>query len=421
MKYIVRKAETAIRAHLAKPEITIILGPRQVGKTTLMKKLMAEIRQTGRPVGFYNLDIDTASGLFSTQQHFLDALRLEFAEKPAVVFIDEIQRLQNAGLFLKGLYDRDLPYKFVVSGSGSLELKEKVIESLAGRKRVFHLMPLSFREFFHYKTDYKYKGKWRQAADVYPDLMDRLMKEYLVFGGYPKVVLAEDEKEKRAELQEIILSYLDRDVAAIIGVNHPGAYQRLMRLMAQRTGHFVNYSGLAVLAGLSSPTVKKYLWYLQKTFMINCIPPFFRNPEKEIVKSPACYFTDLGIVNWNRRDFRIFSSEVNTGMIFQNFVFLQLRDMLADSFFELKTWRTKAKAEVDFVIDTGHKPLPVEVKFSDFHKPHIPASLKNFIRSYHPERAYMICKNGDWVTHYLNTEIHIIPYRKLYSIPVNVK
>ena len=415
MEYIVRTGEAAIRAHLSKPEITVILGPRQVGKTTLMKKLMAEIRQAGRPVGFYSLDIDTDSGLFASQQRFVDALRLTFAERPAVVFIDEIQRKQDAGLFLKGIYDRELPYKFVVSGSGSLELKEKVIESLAGRKRVFHLMPLSYREFFDFKTAYKYKDNRQQAAAIHPDLMDGLLKEYMTFGGYPKVVLAENEGEKRAELQEILLSYLDRDVAAIIGVDRPDAYQRLMRLMAQRIGHFVNYSGLAVLSRLSSPTVKKYLWYLEKTFMTKCIPPFFTNPEKEIVKSPACYFTDLGIANLSRRDFQLFSSEANAGMVFQNFVFLLLQDLLSDTFFELKTWRTKSRAEVDFIIDTGSLPIPIEVKFADYNKPQIPASLKNFIRSYHPKRAFVVSKSGDFVVNYQEAEVHIIPYRSLDS------
>ncbi len=413
MTYITRTQEGAIRAHLSRPEITVILGPRQVGKTTLMKKLRAELKEKAKPTGFYNLDIDVDADLFESQQRLVDALRLEFAERPAVIFVDEIQRKRDAGLFLKGLYDRDLPYKFVVSGSGSLELKEKVVESLAGRKRVFLLMPLSFREFFDFKTAYQYGKARAEVAKVYSGLMDGLFREYMVFGGYPKVVLAENREEKRAELQEIFLSYLDRDVATIIGVGNPYAYQRLMRLMAQRVGHFVNYSGLAVLSRLTSPTVRKYLWYLEKTFMIHCIPPFYTNPEKEIVKSPVCYFTDMGMANLGRRDFEVFSNDTHAGMMFQNFIFLLLQDLLANTFTALKTWRSKSKAEVDFVLDTADSPIPVEVKFADYDKASIPASLKSFIRTYQPSQAFIVNKSKEYRLNHHSTEIRVLPYWKL--------
>ena len=145
-------------AHLAAKEITVLIGARQVGKTTLTKKLKAAADRDGVRTLYLNLDITTDARYLDTQAMLLQKIRLEFGTEYGIVFIDEIQRRKNAGRFLKGLYDQDLPIKFVVTGSGSLELKAAVAESLVGRKRVFPIHPLSFVEFFHHKTDQQVLG-----------------------------------------------------------------------------------------------------------------------------------------------------------------------------------------------------------------------------------------------------------------------
>src|SRR3990167_9048952 len=125
-----------VKAHLSSKEITMIVGARQVGKTTLMTEVFNHVLQTGEKALFLNLDVETDARLFASQEILLDRLRLEFGDKKGYVFIDEIQRKTNAGKFLKGIYDLNTPYNLIVSGSGSLELKEKIHESLAGRKRL---------------------------------------------------------------------------------------------------------------------------------------------------------------------------------------------------------------------------------------------------------------------------------------------
>ena len=146
-----------LKDHLVKKEISLIVGPRQAGKTTLMLFLKDYLEKRGEKTVFLNLDIERERQFFNSQEDLINKIKLEVGKSKAYVFIDEIQRKENAGLFLKGIYDMGLPYKFIVSGSGSLELKEKIHESLAGRKRVFELNTISFDEFVNFKTGYRYE------------------------------------------------------------------------------------------------------------------------------------------------------------------------------------------------------------------------------------------------------------------------
>ena len=139
----------ALEAHLLAPEMTLLVGPRQVGKTTLIKMLLQGVQSKGHRTVFFNLDIEEDMHWFDSQRQLLD--RLDFlvgkSDKTVYVAIDEIQRKMDAGRFMKGLYDMGLPYKFILSGSGSIELKEQIAESMMGRKREFSITPVSFAEF----------------------------------------------------------------------------------------------------------------------------------------------------------------------------------------------------------------------------------------------------------------------------------
>ena len=154
-----RKVEHLLKKQLSKKEITILIGARQVGKTTVIKKIISELRGKGNKVVFFNLDFESDARYFESQELLLKKIRLELGDSPGYVFVDEIQRKEDAGRFLKGIYDLDLPYKFVVTGSGSLQLKEKISESLTGRKRLIEMYPVSFEEFVDYKTKYKYSDR----------------------------------------------------------------------------------------------------------------------------------------------------------------------------------------------------------------------------------------------------------------------
>ena len=143
----------SVRDHLDSKEITVITGARQVGKTTLIQEIERKLHTRQKKTLYLNLDFEPDFRYFESQDLLIQKINLEFGKDYGYVFIDEIQRKNNAGLFLKGLYDRNLPVKFIVTGSGSMELKAKIHESLAGRKRIFELLPVTFDEFVQFKTN----------------------------------------------------------------------------------------------------------------------------------------------------------------------------------------------------------------------------------------------------------------------------
>lgn len=392
-----------------------MVGARQVGKTTLLQQLRSELNAAGERTLFFNLDVEADAAHFVNQQRFLAKLSLETGGEPSFVFIDEIQRKENAGLFLKGIYDLSLPYKFIVSGSGSLELKEKIHESLAGRKRIFELHPVSFAEFVNYRTGYRYEGKLPVWMAVEPEQTRLLLIEYLNFGGYPRVVVAGQASEKRLILQELFNSYLEKDLVTLLRLEKTRAFTLMFRLLADRIGHTVNYSGLSRETGLSQPTVKQYFWYAEKTFMIKLLPPFFRNAGKELTKSPQVYFNDLGMRNSALGLAGRLDNLATMGMIFQNFIFHQLTARAEQEFVPLRFWRTKDQAEVDFVLDKISDSLPVEVKCIDISAPVVPRSLRSFINTYQPKEAWVVTLSLEEEAQVNGTLVKFIPWRKLIS------
>lgn len=200
MQIIKRKLFNELKDHLKEKEISLIVGPRQAGKTTLMRSLKEFLDLQNERTVFLNLDFEPDKKYFVSQEALIKKIELEFGKEKGFVFIDEIQRKENAGLFLKGIYDLNLPYKFIVSGSGSLELKEKIHESLAGRKKIFELGTVSFDEFVNFKTDYKYENKLADFFALEKEKTLSFLTEYLNFGGYPRVILEPRFAEKSKEI-----------------------------------------------------------------------------------------------------------------------------------------------------------------------------------------------------------------------------
>ncbi|MCX7988581.1 MAG: ATP-binding protein [Thermodesulfovibrio sp.] len=407
---IKRKLLNQLRQHLAKPEITIIIGPRQAGKTTLMKILEEELKRNGERTLFLNLDIEYDKEHFSSQASLLRRIELEFGKNRGYVFIDEIQRREDAGLFLKGIYDMGLPYKFIVSGSGSVELKEKISESLTGRKRVFELLTLSFEEFVNYKTDYKYENRIIDYFETERTKSLMLLEEYLNFGGYPRVVLEEELSEKLSLINEIYQSYVERDIYFLLKIQKLPEFTKLVKILADSVGKITNLTELSNTVGLSTKTLKDYLWYLEKTFIVSKITPFFRNIRKELSKSPIYYFYDLGLRNFSIGEF---GRARDYGFIFQNFVYLSILEKIKNTNYKIHFWRTKDKAEIDFVIDTGISFIPVEVKYRKLKTHEITRPLRSFIERYSPSQALVINLSLYEKVRINHTELIVMPFYKL--------
>ncbi|NUQ56900.1 MAG: ATP-binding protein [Candidatus Paceibacter sp.] len=411
--FIKRNIFEALKNHLDKKEMTLIVGPRQAGKTTLMMELKEYLEKTGNKTVFLSLDFENDRKFFTTQNSLTERLKLEFGNNKGYVFLDEIQRKEDAGLFLKGIYDMNLPHKFIISGSGSVELKEKVHESLAGRKMMFEVLPISFSELANFRTDYKYENRLLDFLNIEKDTAMSLLLEYLNFGGYPRVITANSFEEKMMVISELYGSYMEKDIAYLLRVEKLDAFSSLVKIIAGQTGRIINYSELSNTIGLSMATIKNYLWYLEKTFITGTVSPFFKNKRKEITKAPVVYFHDLGFRNYSVGLFGKTAQTDGSGFAFQNFVFNALKTSLQFSGAEIRHWRTKEKAEVDFVITSGDRVTPVEVKYSELKKPEVGRSLKSFIDKYKPQKAFVVNKSFKETFVIDKTEVNFIPFWEL--------
>jgi len=413
MTKIKRDIINDISEHLAAEEITLITGARQVGKTTLMNDLKKELENNGETTIFLSLDFEEDKRYFDSQQALINKLRLEAGNEKCYVFIDEIQRKENAGIFLKGIYDRKLPYKFIVSGSGSLELKEKIHESLAGRKRIFRINPVSFKEFINFKTEYRYENKLPDFFQIEKNMLFFLLDEYLNFGGYPRIITENKISEKTALMNEIYRSYIEKDIVYLLKIDRPEAYSRMIRMLAGNAGQMINLSGLASDTGISAPSLKKYLWYAEKTFFVHLVTPYYKNYRKEVRKSPVAYFNDHGMRNYALNLFGNALNSSEKGFVFQNFIFNLLRDTITEGQESIHYWRTTDKAEVDFIIDKKVTVLPVEVKYKTLQKPAVSRSFRSFIERYEPENAMLVnlSLNDEMIIN--NTHVRFVSFEKL--------
>jgi hypothetical protein len=409
---IKRSLKKEILDHLDKKEITLISGARQVGKTTLLHEIMTELQAQQKKVLFLNLDIDVHSRYFTSQETLLKKITLEIGDT-GFVFIDEIQRLENAGLFLKGLYDRNLNYKFVITGSGSLELKEKIKESLAGRKRMFTMEPVSFTEFVNFKTNYKYVNSLPLFFEIEKQQTQELLLEYLNFGGYPRIVSEPSLSEKMKLMDELFSSYVEKDLVYLLRIERPDVFRLLIRLLAAQTGNIINFSELAKQSGLAVPTLKRYLYYAEKTFCVTYVSPYFTNTLKEITKAPTYYFSDLGLRNFALGQMGALTLPNQLGFVFQNFVFNLLKALFNESHTTLHYWRTTDKAEVDFIIKRPTGILPIEVKYGELNANTLSRSFRSFIAKYKPAEAWVINRTFQSELIVDETRIRFLPYYKI--------
>lgn len=414
---IKRAIFTSIEKHLAEPEMTVLIGPRQIGKTYLMQLLQDRLKAKEEKTVFLNLDVDDHKQFFASQTTLINYLRLQIGEERAFVFIDEIQRKEDAGLFLKGIYDMHLPYKFILSGSGSLDLKAKMKESMAGRKQIFYIDPISFEEFVNYKTEYKYEKKLQDFFAIETTRTQSLLEEYMMFGGYPRIVLAETVEKKKAEMDEIYRSYIERDITDLLGVEKPDAFTNLLKIMASQIGSLVNVSELSSTIGISDKTIQHYLWYLEETFILKKVTPYYRNVRSEITKSPMYYFYDTGVRNYLLGLFGVpVIPSALSGHLFENVIFSILRQHIHFASTRIHFWRTTDNAEVDFVISTGLEVIPIEVKYTKLQSAQTTRSFKSFLNKYKPKTAYVVCLGENLEDFFQSTKISFLPYYESLNI-----
>jgi predicted AAA+ superfamily ATPase len=384
---IEREIFPALLQDMGSKDITVVTGSRQVGKTTILMDIVSHLLQESVPaesIFYFNLDDFNLHPYFENYTDFIQFIDSEY-KGFSYIFVDEVQRLENPGIFIKILYDLKLDMKIVVSGSSSLELRAKVSEHLTGRKHTFEIYPFSFKEFLSARNATFY-GKKDMGALVkfHGGDLTKLLTEFVTFGGYPKVVLTGGTRAKTIELKEIYDSYIRKDVKDFLKVENVSGYNNLVKALALQWGNLVNNSELSSLCGLNVQTVKKYIDYLEGTYIFRRVPPYFTNARKEISKSPKIYAHDMGLMNYITN--RLGSDIADKGSLMENFVFTEFvkKDV------EVKFWRTGAGAEVDFVVNE----IPVEVKSTPLRKDALSRSFISYLNTYKPKKGYFI--NADF-------------------------
>ncbi|TRZ77630.1 ATP-binding protein [bacterium] len=407
-KYVKREVFDDLTKHLDKPEITLLTGSRQVGKTVLLEQLKDDLIQNKGisvdSIFYYNLDLIQDWEIFQDQKEFIEFLRERSKKDKIYVLVDEAQKVPEATRFFKGVYDSKLNVKLILTGSSSLEIKVKFKETLAGRKRIFKISPFTFFEFLKCKDEFLANSLKSddEISKISQDNLLDLYKEYIIFGGYPRVILAEGKSEKISILKEIYSSYVEKDALGFLEIKNKTAFNRLIKLLAAQIGQLVNIEELATNLGINRESVERYIFALEETFIIKRLTPYYTNPRQEIIKAGKIYFLDLGIRNLALENFNKIEERIDKSAVLENAVFNHLLNLISFGAEKIYFWRTKQKTEVDFVIEKGLDLLPIEVKFS-IKKENTPSGLANFIKKFDSKKAVIAnlsmnkhtIKNGD--------------------------
>ena len=346
-----------IKKVIFREEFIILTGARQTGKTSvlfLLKKYLEEKKEEC----FY-INLENPEHLKLCDEHPFNVFELlPEAKKRIFVFIDEIQYLRDPSNFLKLLYDQKrAKVKIIASGSSSFFLDQKFRDSLAGRKFLFEIYPLNFSEFLIFNDANELAGREHGKISVYyRKKIAALWEKYILFGGYPKVALADSDDMRKIILEELGSAYVKKDVQDA-GIRSGDKYFSLIRILAGQAGRLVNSRELAATLAVAHKTIDEYLYVMKKSYQAAFIRPFFKNTRKELVKMPKVYFYDTGLLNFFLNDFSPLKNRANEGSFLENIVFRELRNSTGK---EIKFWRTQDGKEVDFIVNGR----AYEVKYS---------------------------------------------------------
>lgn len=354
---IIRDVTIKAKKYLKTDEILLFVGSRQAGKTTILRQLREELDNKKKNTFFLNLEeLEYLDLLNKSPRNLFKIFTLDLDQKN-YVFIDEIQYLKNPSNFLKFIFDEYRgKIKLIVSGSSAFYIDKKFKDSLAGRKKIFHVATLSFREFLRFKQEEKLTQlNFSKLSLTDKEKISVYFGEYIIFGGYPKVVLSA-LSEKKEILQEIAFSYVKKDVYEA-NIKQEETFYKLFKILASQAGNLLNASELAKTLGVSKTSIDNFLYIMQKSFHIVLIKPFYKNIRKELTRMPKAYFADLGLRNFFMNDFSAFEQRQDKGILLENIVFRQLSEKFEED--EIKFWRTIGKHEIDFIVN---EKFALEVK-----------------------------------------------------------
>jgi uncharacterized protein len=365
-----------ITPYLGDDSIIVLHGARQVGKTHIMYYLQNQLEEQGQNCAYLDLEdgriletLDFGVDSFINYLQSLGKLKVKSntlipntkldSKSKTYIFIDEIQYLSNPSSFLKQIADHHKYIQLIVSGSSSFEIKSKFKDSLVGRTVNFEIFNLSFSESLVFKG-----LQYDLSVELLPTnpILFQLQKEYseyLLYGGYPQIVLESLLEKKEKKLQQIIQTYIQKDIKDLANITDTKKFNQLLKILASQNGQMLNVADLSSLSGIAKNTIDKYLFILENTYILKLLPPYSNNGKLEITKTPKIFFYDTGLVQMlSNKEL----TQSRKGNLFENSVFVEL--VKTYGYQDLYYWRTKSQSEIDFILNYKNSIIPIEVKFN---------------------------------------------------------
>lgn len=353
---IIRQIEDSIEKDFFKGKIIVLLGARQVGKSTLIQMLPSV--KSSKTLWLDGENADVHKLLMDVNIERLKHL----AGSNAVVVIDEAQKIDNIGSVLKLFADYCKDIQVIASGSSAFELRNSLNEPLTGRKFEYKLFPLSFSEMV-------------QHTNMLQEI--RQLPQRLVYGYYPEIVTHPEDVERL--LRFLSDSYLYKDIFLFKGIKKPDKMLELLKLLAWQIGSEVNYNELANTLKIDNQTIESYIEMLEQVFVVYKLPAYHTNQRSELKKSKKIYFNDLGIRNALINDFRHVEIRNDAGALFENFIINELRkqneynQVYANFYF----WRNTEQREIDLIVEKNNALQAIEIKWSPAKKVRLTKSFTN--------------------------------------------
>jgi predicted AAA+ superfamily ATPase len=371
--YIPRSLEPVLKKAVVQFPAVVLVGPRQSGKTTLLKRLY----ENQYPIVSLEPP-DVRMAALADPRGFLNLY-------PPPVIFDEIQYAPVLLPYIKEQVDahRDRPGQYILTGSQNLLLMQQVSESLAGRAAVLKLLPMSRWEIHHQPQR---KLPWEEGkASPLPGLPPQELWEHILRGSYPELV-SNPDRDIRLWQASYVQTYLERDIRNLRNIGDLTLFQTFLRALAARSGQILNLSDLARDVGVSVNTAKDWISILEASFQVFILRPYYANIGKRLVKSPKVYFTDTGLLCYlvGLRDTEHAASGPMGGAIFDNLVIAEMFKIYTHRGEEpaLYFWRTAHGSEVDLVVEIQDRLIPLEIKQSETPRPEMSTEIVNFQKDF---------------------------------------
>lgn len=370
-----RHLDDKISQHFNKyKQILILLGSRQVGKTTIVQKIFPQAE-------YFLVDNEPIKKIL--ESYDVETYKSLLNKNSVEVIIDEIHMLSDPGRAAKIIYDQLSHIKLIITGSSSFHIKNKTSESLAGRKIDYDIYPLTFSEYLCQKDiesnlnfnilEKIIKGDSAAPAGLYKFDIENILNNILIYGQYPHAINYPKDKKY---LLNFVDSLIFKDILELNLIDDKKLAKDLLKLLALQIGNLINYSELAVNLGADQRKIKRYIDIFEQSFVLFRLYPYSKNKRYEISKAPKIFFYDVGIRNALIEDFSDLNSRMDKGALFENFIISELvkQNSYLESGFNFHYWRTKLGSEIDIVLERGEELIGVEVKYK---KKNINKAFKN--------------------------------------------